>query len=269
MTPHKTLLCKKVLYLAEHSKGNRVTAGFRTILKFLIEGNWVFGFADVMVVTSKKKRKEFYVLKGLNSKSFIMVVCNPDKVNPSFRPDVLWIDDTNLLQTEVDQLVRMFKRQSDCHIMYSGKKSKTANMKMVVDTREQKPLWKKHESKIIKLDYGDYTTEKLFNVFHIERKSLEDLYGTILKGHIRFRKECIGANANNVRLSLYVEGSKKNFAAKKFSNGHRRQCSGQTLIKIIDTIESRWPLEVVWCGSRMKAKKMIYKRLQQEERKLS
>lgn len=144
--------------------------------------------------------------------------------------------------------------------------AKTA-MQLVVDTREQKPYWKGKQCQRMTMNCGDYTTEKLFNKFHIERKSLEDLYGTILAGHIRFRKEHLRSVANEIKLVLFIEGTKKNFGAKKFKDGHRRQCSGQTLVKIIDSIESRWPLEVVWCGSRLKAKRMVYERLQKEERR--
>lgn len=271
MTPSKTLLRKKVLYLADHSRGNRLTAGFRTILATFDEGNWVPGFGEVLVVTSLKKLKEFRVAKGMlperKKRIFSMLVCTPFPVNLKNPPDILWIDDVNLLSAEIDRVVKRFQHL-DCHIMYSGKKPKTAKMQLVVDTREQKPLWKGKECKKMTMNCGDYTTEKLFNCFHIERKSLEDLYGTILVGHIRFRKEHLRSIANNINLVLYVEGTKKDFGAKRFNGGHKRQCSGQTLVKIIDSIESRWPLEVVWCGSRLKAKKMIYQRLQKEERRI-
>lgn len=142
------------------------------------------------------------------------------------------------------------------------------NPLVIVDTREQRPLWQRSCERRT-MNCGDYTTEKLFGHFHIERKSLEDLYGTILGGHIRFRKEHLRAKANNIKFALYIEGSKKNFGAKRFNGGWRRKCSGDTLVKIINTIESRWPLEVIWCGSRIKAKKMMMERFKYEEKLLS
>lgn len=263
---HKILYKKKVLHLADHSKAKRVNLGLKTLREFLKVNNYVPGFADIVVVTSAKKVKEF---KDEASKwPEPLWLLTPDKLTSEWEPDVLWIDDVNLLIEEVGRVVKKFQHIKGCHIIFSGKKNKSAKMRLMVDTREQKPLWKGHECKRMKLDCGDYTTEKLLDRFHIERKSLEDLYGTILGGHIRFRKEHLRSCANNTTLALYVEGSKKDFAAKNFRNGHKRACSGATLIKIIDSIESRWPLEVVWCGTRPKAKKMVYQRLQKEERLL-
>lgn len=145
---------------------------------------------------------------------------------------------------------------------------RTASIAVLVDTREQKPVWRGKECKKVKLDYGDYTTEKLHGKYHIERKSLQDLYGSIIQGHVRFRNELIGAKTNGVKLSLYVEGSRNNFIAKKFPGGHRRLINGNVLAKIVYTVENRYGIDVVWCGSRATAKKMMVERFKIEERKL-
>lgn len=141
-------------------------------------------------------------------------------------------------------------------------------LSIIMDTREQKPLWTKKQCQRYKLDYGDYTTEKLHGKYHIERKSLQDLYGTIIQGHVRFRNELIGAKTNGVKLSLYVEGSRNNFIAKKFPGGHRRLINGNVLAKIVNTVENRYGIDVVWCGSRATSKKMMVERFRMEERKL-
>jgi ERCC4-type nuclease len=140
-------------------------------------------------------------------------------------------------------------------------------MDIIVDTREQLPLFK---NKCIKyqLVAGDYSTLKLRHSFAIERKSLADLYSTILQGHIRFRQEHIRAMIHKINLVLFVEGSKKDFAAKNWPGGENRECSGQTLIKIIESIEYRWPLEIVWAKSRNVCKNKIVERLEIEELKL-
>lgn len=141
-------------------------------------------------------------------------------------------------------------------------------MDIIVDTREQLPLFKnnciKHH-----LIVGDYSTMKLRHTFAIERKSLQDLYGTITSGHVRFRTEHIRANVYQIRIALYIEGTRKNFAAKNFPGGNRRNCSGETLLKIIDTIAKKWPLEVIWCNSRADCKRKIQDRLTLEEYKLT
>jgi len=60
-----------------------------------------------------------------------------------------------------------------------------------MDTREQLPMWDPINFKVIKkkLDEGDYTTEKLYNKAHIERKSPMDFYGSLIQGHKRFSRE--------------------------------------------------------------------------------
>lgn len=138
-------------------------------------------------------------------------------------------------------------------------------LSIIVDTREQKPLWKLKDCQRHKLDYGDYTTELLYNKYHIERKSLQDLYGTIIQGHVRFRNELIGAKENGIKLSLYVEGTRKNFIAKKFPGGHRRLVKGVALAKTISTIEHKYGIDVIWCGSRLKSKRMMVERFKKEE----
>lgn len=59
-------------------------------------------------------------------------------------------------------------------------------MTILVDTREQKPYWDINRTTLI---VGDYTTKKLKNIYHIERKSLQDLYGTLTSGNNRFKYE--------------------------------------------------------------------------------
>jgi ERCC4-type nuclease len=138
-------------------------------------------------------------------------------------------------------------------------------MKLIVDTREQKPLFENELKQGLLV--GDYTTSRLFNKYHIERKSLSDLYGTMTKGNVRFHNCIIRANANGIRLVMVVEGSKRNFRAKKFPQGNLRKISGETLIKIVETFERKYLL-VYWCANRRAAKILILKLLREEEVKV-
>jgi ERCC4-type nuclease len=142
-------------------------------------------------------------------------------------------------------------------------------MKIIVDTREQLPLWV-IGNKIIKrkLLVGDYSTELLEHSFCIERKSGADLYGSILQNHVRFRKELVRAKVNKIKLVIYVECCKKDFELKKFPGGERRKCPGETLIKIITTISQRHNVEVVWCANRQALVKKVLTRLRREEKLL-
>lgn len=127
-------------------------------------------------------------------------------------------------------------------------------MLILIDTREQKPLV---EGAWLKLAVGDYTTPSKLNKFHIERKSGEDLYGTLTKGNIRFRKELIRAADLNIRLVVLVEQSKQNWIAKKFKQGYLRKFPSAGLEKLICTFEQKYNLQFVWCRSRKAAKQKL------------
>lgn len=140
-------------------------------------------------------------------------------------------------------------------------------MELIVDTREQLPLFKTNCVRWGML-VGDYTTRNLFYSCAIERKSLQDLCGTITHGHLRFQKEILRAAINNIELILVVEGTKKNFVAKKFPRGDERKIDGSTLGKIIDKISIKYKLKVYWCRSRTSARKKIIELLTLREESL-
>lgn len=123
---------------------------------------------------------------------------------------------------------------------------------IIMDTREQLPLWDPAVFNIIrkKLDEGDYTTEELYNKAHIERKSGIDLYGSILQGHARFKKEILRAIEKNLKFAIFVECPEQMFYNKRFKGGFRLKGSSTQLRKIIATMTERYSLEFVWCEDR-------------------
>ena len=123
---------------------------------------------------------------------------------------------------------------------------------IIIDTREQLPLWDPDKFHIIrqKLDEGDYTTENLLNKAHIERKSGIDLYGSIIQGHDRFRKEILRAIEKKIKFAIFVECPEQMFYNKRFKGGYRLKCSSRRLRKIITTMRERYSLEFVWCEDR-------------------
>lgn len=137
-------------------------------------------------------------------------------------------------------------------------------MKIIVDTREQLPLWVNSCIRQ-KLLVGDYSTELLQHSFCIERKSGSDLYGSILGDHIRFKKELIRAKINNIKLALYVECTLKEFVDKTFPGGKYCKCKGETLKKIITSISRNHNLELNWCSSRAVLIRKVKARLKIEE----
>ncbi len=123
---------------------------------------------------------------------------------------------------------------------------------IIVDTREQKPLWNELDFNVIrkKLNEGDYTTEELYEIAHIERKSGIDLYGSIIQNHKRFKAEIQRAINKNLKFAIFVECPEKMFYLKRFAGGHRLGASYGQLKKIIQTMTKKYNLEFVWCEDR-------------------
>jgi len=140
-----------------------------------------------------------------------------------------------------------------------------SNMLIIVDTREQKPLWYGADCARMKLDVGDYTTAALLNKYHIERKSLQDLYGTIIQDHLRFLKEIYRAKHAGIVLEIYIEGTIKQFESKDFPKGSERKVDGSTLVKIVNTIGKRHRIKFNWFKSRKAMSHAIIRRLKLEE----
>jgi ERCC4-type nuclease len=137
-------------------------------------------------------------------------------------------------------------------------------MDIIVDTREQLPIFKNNVIKY-KLEVGDYSTMNLRHTFAIERKSGQDLYGSLIQGHVRFMNEIYRAVRLGIQLVIFVECSYEQFTSKKFQGGTRRAMSCDKLKKILDTTIERRKIEVVWCNSRDVMKRKIKERLRDEE----
>ena len=135
-------------------------------------------------------------------------------------------------------------------------------MTIIIDTREQLPIWDEINFKLIrkKLDEGDYTTEKLYNIAHIERKSPIDFYGSLIQGHKRFSAEIQRAIEKDLTFAIFVECTEKKFKSMRFKGGARLQMKPATLAKIVDTFRERYPIEIVWCKNRedMKVKMCLW-----------
>lgn len=130
-------------------------------------------------------------------------------------------------------------------------------MKIIIDTREQKKLWHHKDVIIRKLDVGDYNTPELEEWLCIERKSPGDLYGSILGGHERFRKELYRAINKNKDIYVFVECSKEDFVNKKWDVTLRLQGSSAVLAAIINTLEVDYDVVFVWCDSRSAMRREI------------
>ena len=139
-------------------------------------------------------------------------------------------------------------------------------MTIYVDTREKLPYWT--GPKIVRraLLVGDYTTESLQGIYHIERKSLEDLYGTLTAGKIRFLRECLRAKKAGVKMEMVIEGRITDFMALKFKGGNYRECPPHLLERRIRTITATYSIVFHWCSNRQTAKRLVRTLLVAKER---
>lgn len=139
-------------------------------------------------------------------------------------------------------------------------------MIILVDTREQLPFFKGAKRKT--LNVGDYTTVKLLNKFHIERKSLADLYGTVTKGNTRFKYELFRAAHNRIVLEVFVEGTRQDFIDKKFPKGDERKFPSEGLERMINTFERKYFLKFHFHKSRKACEAAVMARLKEAEKRL-
>lgn len=146
------------------------------------------------------------------------------------------------------------------------------SLRIVIDTREQLPLAPfviekgEHVDLVTvrrKLDFGDYALEGYENVICIERKSVQDLYGTLFgattsvtgeaaRNQDRFRNELIRAQVA-ARRYVIVEGSWGDLEMWMFETGRRKTIP--EVDALITSISLRYDVHFVWCeiGRREKA----------------
>lgn len=103
-----------------------------------------------------------------------------------------------------------------------------------IDTREAQPIkFNDISVKIEKLNFGDYCAVSNNNIF-IERKSLNDLCGTLSKGYERFINEIQRVKENNAYLIIAIESKYSNIQNfNKFNYMHYTKCSPDFILKRI------------------------------------
>jgi len=138
-------------------------------------------------------------------------------------------------------------------------------MKIITDTREQLPYWTTTKRK---LEVGDYTTQKLEGIFHIERKSLQDLYGTLVQGNGRFKYELWRAAYYQITIEVHVEGTLDDFINKRFPYGKERKFTTHGLQELIKTFTKKYKLVFVWYTGRKSAQKGVEMRLLEAEKNI-
>jgi len=129
---------------------------------------------------------------------------------------------------------------------------------ITIDTREQKPLvFKKISTNIEKLEFGDYSCDKLLAV---ERKSLNDLVSTLSSGFERFCREIERCRESGGYLVVVTECDINKFLSFSYSRVGRFAKAGSDFIfHRFRDICKKYPETVQFCfsGGRRESSNLI------------
>ncbi len=98
-----------------------------------------------------------------------------------------------------------------------------------IDSREQLPYVFDIPSVVGKLDTGDYSVKGLEGCVAVERKSLDDLIGSITTGRERFKKELQRGKGLDY-FALVVEGTLQDIAEHRYRSKMLPKAAIQSLI---------------------------------------
>jgi len=142
-------------------------------------------------------------------------------------------------------------------------------LEILVDSREQTPLdfpFKQVSNVgVTKLEVGDYACKCNDTVLPVifERKSKGDLFGTLGKGHKRFRKELQRALDNHIELIIIIECSLisvlEGFVYKAHGGQKRNsKVKGTAIAQTLFTLWVKYGVLPVFCSSREEMSNYIY-----------
>lgn len=126
-----------------------------------------------------------------------------------------------------------------------------------VDTREQLPLSfdglhirgvSKLPTITAKLDEGDYSVVGFEDKLFIERKSANDLYGTMFRGRDRFERELERTMGKQEKKFLVIESSPYLFL--KYMENHDKMKMYNAAIATFSSWALKYDLDIRWCKTR-------------------
>jgi len=118
------------------------------------------------------------------------------------------------------------------------------------------PLWKEGKAIFKKLNVGDYSIEGFEDRIAIERKSISDLFGTLGKGHKRFKKE-IERALNYDYFAIVIDGSYSAAYNKDFEGSYHTKMKGYVITSILFTIHVKYKIPVFFTNGRKESKRII------------
>ena len=126
---------------------------------------------------------------------------------------------------------------------------------IVVDSREQKPLWT-NNTVVKKLDAGDYSILGHEDRISCERKSMADLFSTLSQGHARFKRELQRAQSLDY-FAIVVDGSLTSCINKDFPGANYSQMKGHVIASILFTLHIKYGINFFFSQNRAESKTLI------------
>lgn len=140
-------------------------------------------------------------------------------------------------------------------------------MRVIVDTREQTP-WsfegQGFELVRAKLDSGDYSLDGLETRVAIERKSLDDWTGTVLRDRSRFYRELERLRAFDFRCVIVEAGVREIMAGR-----YKSQAKPASVLGFVAEVTVGQAVPVYLAGSRAEAQVLAGAFLRMADKKIS
>ena len=118
-------------------------------------------------------------------------------------------------------------------------------MKIVIDSREQLPYRFETASEVGALSVGDYSIAGIEHLVAVERKTLDDVIGSLTTGRSRFEKELHRGRALDY-FALVIEASLSDLA----NGNYRSKMLPKSAIQSLMAFSVRYRLPVFFCESR-------------------
>ena len=124
-------------------------------------------------------------------------------------------------------------------------------MKILIDTREQRPYEFENSSELGTLNIGDYSIFGLENHIAIERKELNDLIGCLTTDRDRFERELFKGRSLNY-FGLVIECSLSDLVNGRY----RSEMNPKSAIQSLVAFSIRYRLPIWFCESREYAQRV-------------
>jgi ERCC4-type nuclease len=134
-------------------------------------------------------------------------------------------------------------------------------VRITIDSREQLPYtfaaWPEVEVETGSLATGDYSLAGLADRAALERKSLDDLAGTLTAGRERFAAECQRGRGLDL-FGLVIEGSLYDILSHRYQS----RANPQSLIQTLAAWSVRYGFAVWFAGNRQGGELLVFSLLQ-------